>query len=175
MRIPVFALLGASILIAVIDGCARAEDDQTPAVKETWSADAFATCSACHLPDGAGIPGAFPPLRNRLADIAGLDGGRDYLITAVSFGLMGTIEVGGLQYFGVMAGNSGAMTAEEIASALNYAVLELNDDKDAVNAINAFSAAEVSNAQSKVATASPAAAGKLREKMLEQHGDQWPQ
>jgi len=167
MRNTFLALLLSALSIATIE--------QSAADEKTYSTDAYATCSACHLADGAGIPGAFPPLRNRLADIAGLDGGRDYLITAVSFGLMGTIEVGGMQYFGVMAGNNGTMTAEEIASALNYAVFELTDGKDAASSVSAFSADEVSSSQSKVSTASPAVAGKLREKMLEQHGDKWPQ
>jgi len=106
--------------------------------------------------------------------MASRDGGRDYLITVVSFGLMGTIEVGGMQYFGVMAGNNGAMTAEEIASALNYAVLELADDKDAARSVPAFTADEVSNSQSKISAAGPAAAAKLREVLLQQHGDEWP-
>ncbi len=149
--------------------------DAEPATDElTYSADAFATCSACHLADGAGIPGAFPPLRNRLATMASFDGGRDYLIAVVSFGLMGTIEVGGMQYFGVMAGNNGAMTAEEIASVLNYAVLELVDDKDAARSVPAFTADEVSDSQAKISTPSPAAAAELREVLLEQNGDQWP-
>ena len=65
-----------------------------------YSGDAFATCSACHLPDGVGVPGAFPPVRNRAATIAGLDGGRDYLITVVTYGLMGTIQVDGVGYNG---------------------------------------------------------------------------
>ncbi len=175
MRIFSLILLIAWLSISTIHQFARAQDGQSPASAKTYSADAFATCSACHLPDGAGVPGAFPPLRNRLAAIAGLDGGRDYLITTVSFGLMGTIEVGGMQYFGVMAGNNGAMTAEEIASALNYAVFELADDEDTASSVPAFSAEEVSSAQSKASVESPAVAGKLREKMLEQHGDQWPQ
>ena len=114
-------ILFAWLATATIDRLASAQDDESVAVEVTHSADAFATCSACHLADGVGIPGAFPPLRNRLAAMASLAGGRDYLIAVVSFGLMGTIEVGGMQYFGVMAGNNGAMTAEEIASALNYA------------------------------------------------------
>ena len=37
-----------------------------------YSADAYASCAACHLPDGVGIPGAFPPIRNRAAKIAAL-------------------------------------------------------------------------------------------------------
>ena len=93
-----------------------------------YRGDAFATCSACHLPDGVGVPGAFPPIRNRAATIAGLDGGRDYLITVVTYGLMGTIQVDGVQYFGVMAGNAGSMTPEDIAAVLNYVVFELNDN-----------------------------------------------
>jgi hypothetical protein len=88
---------------------------------------------------------------------------------------MGTIEVGGMQYFGVMAGNKGAMNAADIASALNYAVFGLADDKDAVSTVPAFTAEEVGQSQSKVTAASPAVAGRLREEMLEQHGDQWPQ
>jgi hypothetical protein len=175
MRIFCLALLVASLSISTIGQFAGAAGDQSPASEKKYSADEFATCSACHLADGAGIPGAFPPLRNRLAAIAGLDGGRDYLITAVSFGLMGAIEVGGMQYFGVMAGNNGAMTAEEISSALNYAVFELTDDNDAASSIPAFSAEEVSSSQSKVTAASPAVAGKLRDSLLEQHGDKWPQ
>lgn len=167
MRNTFLALIFGSWLIVTIQPSAADE--------KTYPGDAFATCAACHLADGAGIPGAFPPLRNRLADIAGLDGGRHYLITAVSFGLMGTIEVGGMQYFGVMAGNNGAMTAEEIAAALNFAVFELADDKEAASSVSAFTADEVSASQAKASAASPAVAGKLRVEMLERHGDKWPQ
>lgn len=172
MKYLYLALSLTFFLAATINQIALAQDDESAAEEGVHSADAYATCSACHLADGAGIPGAFPPLRNRLADIASLDGGRDYLITVVSFGLMGTIEVGGMQYFGVMAGNKGAMTAGDISSALNYAVFELADNK--VEAVAAFTTDEVNSAQSKVSAASPAVAGELRKKMLEQHGDKWP-
>ena len=83
------------------------------------NAAAYSTCAACHLPDGVGVPGAFPPVRDRAAKIAALEGGREYLIAVVSYGLMGTIVVDGAQYFGVMAGNTGALTDEDIAAALN--------------------------------------------------------
>jgi len=174
MRLISLVLLFAWLTTSTIDRLARAQDDDSQTDAVNYSAAAFGTCSACHLVDGAGIPGAFPPLRNRVTAIASLEGGREYLATVVSFGLMGTIEVGGMQYFGVMAGNSGAMTADEIAAALNYAVFELTDDKGAASSIPAFSADEVSSAQSEATAASPAVAGKLREKMLEQHADQWP-
>ncbi len=137
-----------------------------------YRGDAFATCSACHLPDGVGVPGAFPPIRNRAATIAGLDGGRDYLITVVTYGLMGTIQVDGVQYFGVMAGNAGSMTPEDIAAVLNYVVFELNDN-DATEH-EPFTAEEVEKTQAAIAAKSPTAAGELRKALSNKHGDQWP-
>lgn len=137
-----------------------------------YPADAYATCSACHLPDGAGVPGAFPPVRDRAARIAALDGGRDYLVRVVSFGLMGAIEVGGMQYFGVMAGNSGAMSAADVAAALNYVVFELNDGDAA--GIAPFTTEEVERVQAATAVQGPAGAGEERRKLRESHGDEWP-
>ncbi len=174
MRLFGLVILFAWLATATVDRLASARDADSPADETTYDAGAYTACSACHLADGVGIPGAFPPLRNRLAAIASLEGGRDYLITVVSFGLMGTVEVGGMQYFGVMAGYNGAMTAAEIASALNFVVRELADGKDAARSVPAFTADEVSSSQSKISVASPAVAAKLREVLLEQHGDLWP-
>lgn len=143
-----------------------------PAMADQYTADAFATCSACHLPDGAGVPGAFPPIRNRAAAIAALDGGRAYLITVVSYGLMGTIKVAGNQYFGVMAGLGGSLSSADLAAALNYAVLTLNDGDAA--GLEPFTAAEVEAVQAEVSLKSPAGAGELREALVSRHGDQWP-
>lgn len=137
-----------------------------------YSADAYATCAACHLPDGAGVPSAFPPVKNRAAAIAALEGGRDYLVTVVSFGLMGNITIDGTPYFGVMAGNHPAMSAEEIATALNFIVFELNDE-DAAE-IDPFTAAEVQNVQASVEPKSPAAGGEKRKTLTAMHGEEWP-
>ena len=155
-------LLSAAVSIAF------AADDASSA----YPADAYATCAACHLPDGAGIPGAFPPIRNRAATIASLDGGRAYLATVVSYGLMGTINVAGSQYFGVMAGNVGAMSPEDIAAALNYVIFELND-ADAID-LEPYTAEEVAEAQAAVSTKSPAAGGDVRSRLVDDHGDEWP-
>ena len=137
-----------------------------------YSGDAYATCSACHLADGVGIPGAFPPLRNRAAKIAGLDGGREYLITVVTYGLMGTIQVDGVQYFGVMAGNAGPMSPKDIAAALNYVVFELNDNDTAER--EPFTAEEVEKTQAAITVKSPTAAGEIRDTLSNRHGDEWP-
>jgi len=162
-RLSALAMCGW--LLASFSPTAVAQDD-------AYSGDAYATCSACHLPDGAGVPGAFPPIRNRAATIAGLEGGRDYLITVVTYGLMGTIQVDGVQYFGVMAGNAGPMAPEDIAAALNYVVFELNDN-DATEH-EPFTAQEVEKTQAAIAIKSPTAAGELRKTLSNKHGDQWP-
>ena len=140
-------LIAAAILVAA------------PASAE-YDSQSFATCAACHLPDGVGVPGAFPPVRNRASKMAALDGGREYLVTVVAYGLMGTIVVDGAQYFGVMAGNTGALTNEDIAEALNYLVFDLNDEE--VDGIEPFTAEEVAAVQANTAVKSPAAAGQMR-------------
>ena len=166
MRTPIFIIVAAG-LMAALAAVTHAEDSP-----EGYSADAFATCSACHLADGVGVPGAFPPIRNRGAAIAALDGGRDYLITVVSYGLMGTIQVEGMQYFGVMAGNTGTLSATDIAATLNYVVFELNDGD--ASGVDPFTAEEVDKAQAAESVKSPTAAGKLRGQLATKHGDQWP-
>ncbi len=154
------ALLVVAFAALVVTSTATAED---------YDSAAYATCSACHLPDGAGIPGAFPPIRDRAAAIASLEGGREFLIAVVSYGLMGTIEVGGTQYFGVMAGNTGAMSVDDLAAALNYIVFELGDAE-----IEPFTVEEVEAVQADIELKSPAGAGELRKALVEQHGDLWP-
>jgi hypothetical protein len=135
------------------------------------SADAYATCAACHLPDGAGVPGAFPRIRNRAATIAALEGGREYLVTVVSYGLMGAIEVDGNSIYGIMAGNTG-MSSEELAAALNYVVFELNDGD--ASGIEPFTASEVEAVQLATTLKSPAAGGELRVDLVSRLGDKWP-
>lgn len=137
-----------------------------------YESAAYATCAACHLPDGAGIPGAFPPLRNRVSKIAALEGGREYLVAVVTYGLMGNIDVQGAQYFGVMAGNAGPMTPADIAAAINYVVFELNDSD--VEGIDPFTAGEVETIQAAIAVKSPAGGGQLRTELVGRHGDEWP-
>ncbi|MDH3439497.1 MAG: cytochrome c [Gammaproteobacteria bacterium] len=144
----------------------------TPFARAEYDAQSFATCAACHLPDGVGVPGAFPPVRNRAAKIAALEGGREYLVTAVTYGLMGTIEVDGAQYFGVMAGAAGALSNADIAAALNYLVFDLNDGS--TDSIEPFSADEVAAVQESTTVKSPAAAGQMRSDLAAKHADEWP-
>lgn len=151
------------LLTLFVAGIALADDGYSP--------DTYATCSACHLPDGVGVPGAFPPIRNRAAAIAALEGGREYLVAVVAYGLMGTIEVEGVQYFGVMAGLGAAMSDEDIAAVLNYVVFELGDD---AGDVHPFTAAEVAEAKAGVELKSPAGGGQLRTELVGKYADKWP-
>lgn len=77
-------------------------------------------CSACHQPTGAGVPGAFPPLSGgHAARLAQAEGGYDYMINTVLYGLQGAIEVGGMTYNGIMTPH-GFLPDDQIASVLTY-------------------------------------------------------
>ena len=86
----------------------------------------YGRCAACHLPDGAGLPGVFPPLKDRLAPIASLPDGREYLVLVVSRGLAGPITVADVPYFGMMPGQGGALDSAATAKILNFVATELN-------------------------------------------------
>ncbi|MEM1090354.1 MAG: cytochrome c [Pseudomonadota bacterium] len=160
MRTAAFAL---SVAALAATGSSLAQ--QSPA-------DAYNVCAACHLPTGAGIPGAFPPIRKRGRQIAVLEGGREYLIGTVLNGLMGQISAGGQSYFGVMAGQRGAMDHESIAQALNYVMFELADDDG--SEVAAFTADEVAGVAEQWGAAGPDKAAKVRQQLVEKHADAWP-
>ena len=79
----------------------------------------FQRCAACHLPDGAGVPGAFPPLRQDIGEFAADPAGRRYLVLVVIKGLVGPIVAEGKSYSGVMPAQSGLSDAQ-VAAVLNH-------------------------------------------------------
>ena len=83
----------------------------------------FATCAACHQQNGEGLPSAFPPFNKHLPNIEAKEGGRQYLINVVLFGLQGEIQVLSQSYNGVMPSWGNSLSDEQIAAVLNY---ELN-------------------------------------------------
>jgi len=93
---------------------------------ETDGATLFRRCAACHLPDGAGVPGAYPPLAGRLGKLAGTPQGRRYLIAVVERGLMGSIKAAGQVYSNVMPAQGPALDSAQVAAVLNYVLGTLN-------------------------------------------------
>ncbi len=104
-------ILKLSILTAAMIMPAAAQD----AAAEHPGKAIYATCSACHQPTGAGIPGAFPPL----AESEWVNGPVENLIRIQLRGLMGEITVKGVKYNSVMPPNA-AMTDKQIADVLTY-------------------------------------------------------
>ena len=70
-------------------------------------------CLQCHMANGKGVPGSFPPLANSdyLNNI-------DQSIHAIKFGLKGPITVNGKSYNSNMI--SQGLDDEEIADVMNY-------------------------------------------------------
>ena len=143
---------------------------------ESFAADTsskFTVCTACHLADGAGVPGVFPPIAGRSTAIASLEGGREYLVSVVSFGLMGNIDVGGATYAGIMPGHLGQLSAEDIAGALNHLVFELAGETKTED-LQPFTAEEVTSVQESATARVPADVVTSRAQLVEKHGDAWP-
>jgi cytochrome c oxidase subunit 2 len=88
---------------------------------------AYANCVACHQANGQGVPGAFPPLAGHMPELVALEGGREYLINVVLYGLQGPITVLGNPYNAVMAG-LGYLSDEDIAASLNYSLHAWGND-----------------------------------------------
>jgi nitrite reductase (NO-forming)/hydroxylamine reductase len=89
----------------------------------------LANCSACHQPNGKGLPGAFPPL----AGSDYLRGNRQEVMAAALFGLSGPITVNGVAYNGMMP-SLGHLTDEDLAAALTYVFGAWGNDLAAVSA-----------------------------------------
>jgi mono/diheme cytochrome c family protein len=121
----------------------------------------YVRCAACHLPDGAGIPGIFPPLKNRLGPIATTESGRDYLVMTLICGLIGDIVVDGITYRGVMPAQP--LSDADIASILNFVGTALAADQS--NAWQIFSEEDVAGIRQRYPNWNGQASMKLRQEV----------
>ena len=81
-------------------------------------------CMQCHLPDGKGVLGNFPPL----AGSDWLTDKRSESIYAVKFGQTGEIIVNGVKYNNVMAPMG--LNDEEVADVMNYIMNSWGNTQD---------------------------------------------
>jgi mono/diheme cytochrome c family protein len=91
-----------------------------PAASDTARVLFITRCALCHQPEGQGLVGVAPPLRDRVRNYALEPGGWRYLARVVTFGLSGPLEDGGVQYRGSMPAFS-TLTFQQRAEILNYA------------------------------------------------------
>lgn len=116
----------------------------------------YKRCAACHLPTGAGVPGAFPPLKANVRDLAQSPDGRRYLALAVLKGVSGPLSVEGKTYRGVMPAQ-GDLDDASIAAVLTHVVTTV-----AAGKAKPFTAAEIAAARKSAATLNASAVGKLK-------------
>lgn len=81
----------------------------------------MSVCQACHMADGSGIEGAFPPV----AESDYLQGNPERGISAVVHGLSGQITVNGETYNGVMPRQN--LTNEEVANVITFVMNEFDN------------------------------------------------
>lgn len=84
--------------------------------------EAYQMCVACHQANGTGIPGIFPAMKNRLADIMATVEGREYVTMVLIDGLIGSIEIDGQRYVGAMPAQN--LTDAQISDVIEYMVTD---------------------------------------------------
>ena len=139
---------GLAILLA-LTGLAAAER----AMAADDGATIYKRCAACHLASGAGVPGAFPPLKADAAALAATPAGRRYLALVVIRGVSGPITVGGKPFRGTMPAQGGLNDAQ-VAAVLTH-MLKGSPAK-------AFSAREVAGYRAGGLALNSAAVARLR-------------
>lgn len=79
-------------------------------------AQVYATCTACHMPTGLGLPNAFPPL----AGSEWVIGRVEVPIALVLHGMQGEVTVKGAKYNSVMTPWGAMFSDQEIANVVTY-------------------------------------------------------
>lgn len=79
-------------------------------------AEVYQTCAACHMANGQGLPGAFPPL----AGSEWVLGRPEVPIALVLHGMQGQVVVKGATYNQVMTPWGAMFSDEEIANVVTY-------------------------------------------------------
>lgn len=134
----VFATLVSGLVACGGDKAAPAADaaaDASAATTTVANAEGeaiYSRCLACHMANGEGMPGAFPPLNG--SELVNAD--PDVMISILIHGLQGPVEVKGQPYNGVMLpyGTSVPMTDQELAAVVTYVRQSWGNSASAVTA-----------------------------------------
>ncbi|MFK7846465.1 MAG: cytochrome c [Rhodothermales bacterium] len=85
-------------------------------------------CLSCHMAEGQGVPGVFPPLAS--SEYVAGDKGR--VIRMILNGLSGEITVNGVTYNGMMPPWGGFLNDQQVAEVLTYVRSSFGNEADAV-------------------------------------------
>ena len=131
--------LSALVLNALALHAALAQDADWQAIgAETYAAN----CAACHQAEGQGIPAAFPPLAGHAPLLVAAEGGREYLIKVLLYGLQGEITVLEATYNGVMPPWP-QLSDEQVAAVINHTLHAWGNDALLPEGFEPVSAEEV--------------------------------
>lgn len=146
--IPAVAIVGlVTSLILRVPAAAAPQPQDGAAI--------YRRCAACHLANGNGIPGAFPPLAADVRSLSQSAAGRRYLALVVIKGVSGPLTVDGKTFRGVMPAQADLNDAA-VATLLNHVVTKV-----AKGSGEAFTATEIGVTRIAGASLNAAAVGKL--------------
>ncbi len=86
------------------------------AQKAKTGAEVYGTCAACHMANGAGMAGVFPPL----AGSEWVTGKPEVPIAIVLHGMQGEVTVNGAKYNSVMTPWASLFSDQEVANVVTY-------------------------------------------------------
>lgn len=138
LLVPVLLAVLVAVPMVVAQGTPIGEAD-TSAGEALFNSN----CMACHQTSGMGIPGAFPPLAGHLPEVLAVEGGRDYAIDVVLYGLQGAINVNGMAYNSFMTPWAAMFSDQQIADILNYAATAWDNAAALPEGFEAFTAEQV--------------------------------
>jgi len=84
-------------------------------------------CAGCHMANGQGAAGTFPPLASWVGNFVKKDDGRALLTHIVAFGMQGQISVKGKTYNGFMPPFA-QLSNDQVADLLNFILTTWNKD-----------------------------------------------
>jgi len=116
----VSATFGLSLIIAMLEILAMAGF--------AWAggSEVFQqNCATCHQSNAEGVVGLYPPLADSIGRYVLIPKGRAYLVSVVSFGMMGTITVHGEQFDGMMQPWQ-SLSDQKVADVLNFVLTRYN-------------------------------------------------
>ena len=125
-------VMSAALFTVAVGGCGGGDEEQPPpdtqpvpstqpptTTAAASGADLYVRCATCHMADGNGMPGTYPPLAgSEYVNSANVD----VPIGIVVHGLQGPVTVKGVEYNSVMPafGTGVPMSDDEVAAVLTH-------------------------------------------------------
>ncbi len=119
----------ACFIAATLSGCGSEKRNAAAGAQHPGLAPFVNTCAGCHMMDGAGLPGLFPPLAG--SPIVQAEDPTALILIALH-GLEGPVEVAGQFFDGVMPAQGHFLSDRELAAIVSYIRQEWGDRPEVV-------------------------------------------